>query len=178
MPTKKKTDLDKEIESVKTMTTANLKKEFAEGLRIVRERLLRLSAIMQELDSRGVKVEADKNVQNLLRKIAAKRVDVDVVVRFAGRPYTLASVMALSVAEQRRLLAEDDESVDREVGRPKTGPRPSQPSLAKIAATLSPSDLADAILDMIRSSSDPKTVCLCLLDEAKKIAGQSKKRAS
>lgn len=130
-------ELDTIRENVAKMTTEQLKAEFAEGLRLARERILRLAAILAELDARNQDVSGDKSLLKILRNIAAGKLLVDVVVRFAGRPYTLASIARLPVAKQQESLEEPDDRVVEEQFRrtPRNLPSSTPPRRPPVAGS-------------------------------------------
>ena len=165
-------ELDTIKTNVKAMSTETLQQEFAEGLKVTRDRLLRLSAVLLELESRGVSVEGDKHLLKLLRQIGSGSVLVDVVVRFAGRPYNLASIKRLPVEEQREILSQSDADIDidnrfrNERKQRQQSGAPRGQTTAKIEAeypffaaeVAMPKDLAAMIASMILRHPDPEAV--------------------
>lgn len=162
------------------IATDDLKQELAEGFRLTRDRFLRLGAIIVELDSRGEKVEGDKYLCRLLRKIGQGELIVDVVIKFAGRPYTLASIVAakLSNAEQKELLHKSDNEVEEKFGAhsvKKTVCRAKhlgcdQFNWRGIATKATAPDLAEMCIDMVMAHVDPQLVASIMINEIQKIA--------
>lgn len=147
--------------AVKKLTSKQLQTELAKGLSLVRDRLLRLAAVVAELDSRGEVVPGDAGVLNMLRKVAAGQLLVDVVIRFAGQPQVIGRVGRMSASEQADLLKESDETIGKRFGKPKNNPNGGlsvQRSLREMAEAGTPKDVADACLELVEHSRDPATV--------------------
>jgi len=176
-------DLEQARSVAKVLTNEQLKERFASGLRIVRDRLLELAACLEEMDARKIDVAGDKHLLTMLRKIYKGELLVDVVVRFAGRPYTFASLKGKPVEEQARIIELDDDEVEEEIrstARPKPrihrsgGESPygngdsKHPSLMQMAMG-TPRDVAEMCLDLIRNSTDPEAVAKLILPELQKI---------
>jgi hypothetical protein len=138
------TELESQMARLKGLPTESLKRLLTEGIRVVRENLLLAACALAELESRGEKVEGDRYLFRMLRKIASGGLLVDAVVKFAGRPYTLASVERMPPARQAELLAKDDREVERIVaGVPRLRARPT------------PAETVERCLRIIRECSDP-----------------------
>src|SRR3954467_2890779 len=76
--------LEQERARAQHMTNDELKQCITGGVRLVRDTLLRMAAAIGELDARGVRVRGDRYLFTWLRKVAAGRLLIDVVVRFAS----------------------------------------------------------------------------------------------
>lgn len=179
---------------VKSMTTEQLKAEFAEGLRVTRERFLRLGAVLVELESRGETVEGDKYLIRLLRKIGLGELSVDVVVRFAGRPYTLASIITKSKPEEQdSIMAMTDNEVEEKYVGPRSerggGKRRHRqherqgdygqvapPSPEEMAANASVGDVAEMCLRIVNAAADPVAVAERLLPRLQEIKQKPRPR--
>jgi len=161
--------------NVSDWTTERLKECLARGFLVIRSRMLEMAACLQELESRGEKVDGDKFMIRLLRKMAQGELLVDVVVRFAGRPYTMASVARLPVDEQQQLLGKTDAEVEKQFHRPKGHKHPPEkcqstaPNLFGIAANASPGDVAEMIMKIIEKSRDPKAVAEKLIPQLQRV---------
>src|SRR5258708_38033991 len=157
------------------MSTDRLKQEFANGLHVTREHLLRMAAILTELDNRGAQVDGDKHLLKMLRRIGKGELLVDVVVRFAGRPYILSRVGVLPADKQEEVLAKDNKEVDEmyttrphknsDPAKGYSNPnghgddgRPVVASLKEMALAGTPADVAEMCLELIENSEDPVAV--------------------
>jgi hypothetical protein len=158
--------------------TEELKREFRDGLSIAREKLLRLAAVLAELESRGETVEGDGQLLGMLRRIASGELLVDTVVKFAKTPRLMTGVGRLSPDEQRELLDATPEeakaTVKKKRGRRLHSDDGKRPSLAQMALG-SPRDVADMCLELIRHNSDPAAVAEQLLPELQRLK-QSRRR--
>lgn len=175
------TTLERESAIVATMSTEELRRDFAQGLRIVRDRLVRMAAILFELERRGELVEGDKFLLRMLRKIAKGDLLVDVVVRFAGKPYTLASIGAMPPDRQAELLDKSDTEVDKICRRrSRAGSDKNLPGLrlADMAAGASVGDVADMCLTLINGCQQPHAVAEKLLPVLQRIKSNPKKKAT
>jgi hypothetical protein len=178
--------LDDVRADVKELSTDELKAEFAEGIRLTRDRFLRLGAILVELESRGESVEGDKFLIRLLRKIGQGELLIDIVTRFAGKPWTLANVTQLPLKEQRKVLQQDDRTVEGQYGlrsRKRTKPGRGKcemefPSMKEMAAHASPGDIAEMCLELIMASESPQAVAEKLIPELQTLKNRKRSRQS
>lgn len=138
---------------IQSMSTADLKAEFAEGLKISRDRILRLALVLAELERRGETVEGDKLMIKMLRRIAAGTLTVGAVVTFAARPKDMRLVSKLPLAEQ-------DEAVrtgivkKRQPQRDST--RPQAQNLYEAARKGTPQDVADMCAELLLNCQNPQ----------------------
>ena len=164
-------EIDGFVKKVGSMSTEDLKREFAEGISIVRDKLLWLAAILGEIELRGQKVSGDRFLVGLLRKIGRGDLLVDVVVRYAGCPYVLKAVSRLPVAEQEEVLAKSEADVSNRFRKQRQklhyqesgGCATKEPSLLEQAAKGSPGDVAEMVMEIVNKSSDPKAVAQRLI---------------
>lgn len=185
-------ELSAEKNDVKTWTTERLREEFAAGLKITRDHLLRLACILAELESRGEQVDGDKDMLSLIRRIGNGTLLVDAVVRFAGRPQTLATVGKMPPERQAEILGYGDEEVEQAVKKqrhrrpaPKRLPADNEdeevrmPTFFGAAAQGTPKDVAAMCLKLIRESEDPAAVAAEMLPELQRLknAPRAKKPA-
>jgi hypothetical protein len=182
-------ELDRVRAQVHAWDTERLKQELAQGLRVVRERLLTLAAVLAELDARGEEVTGDRHLLNLLRKIGSGELLVDAVVRFAGRPSVLASVAAMPVTEQGRVVGETDEEVEerfrtrKRAARPAPAARPHRgtahlPTMADMGKSGTAKDVAQLCLDIIGASADPPVVAELLLPRLQELKQSRQKQGA
>ena len=93
---------------IETMTTAELKEELANGLRVTAASLLKIALVVRELEKRGESLSALRlGVMPYLRLIAAGTLLPEIVVRFAGQPSLIQRLAKLPIAEQRPLASGD-----------------------------------------------------------------------
>ncbi len=171
------------VDRMELLSTESLKQQFAEGIRLTRTQLLTLAATLFVLESRGEEVGGDRNLLNMLRKIGSGELLVDVVVRFAGRPYTMASVGRLPIERQVELLNKDDREVDATFERPRVRQRSGTPPvsiarrereqqeieqaslapLERMAAVASVGDLAESLFEIVSKNENPVAVVERLL---------------
>jgi hypothetical protein len=87
-----------------TRSTDELRAQLAETLEITVANLLRMAAIVAELERRGVDLaDLRLGLVGYLRQIAHGRLAARAVVRFAERPLLLRSVSSLPLPDQERL---------------------------------------------------------------------------
>jgi len=110
-------ELDDVAARLNVLPTDELKKILARGIQIIRAELLRGAAVLCILESRGEKVEMDGTLARMLRSIARGKLLVDVVIKFGGRPYTMAILAGRPVAEQEQALGEDIKVVEDRLAR-------------------------------------------------------------
>lgn len=133
-----------------------------QGFKLLKRHLLSMAAALGVAESRGMQLEGDQTFFKLLRQINAGKVLVDVVIRFAGRPVTMASVMAKPVEKQEELLDMTDDEVEKLVKKPKA--KPAQPanrngSHASRLAALTAEAALKQCLEIIDACDEP-AVCM------------------
>jgi hypothetical protein len=166
----------KEREEIRALTTPQLREEFAAGIRVSVQHLVRTALVLQELESRGERVDgADEGLLDLLRRIATGRLLPQIIVRFAGSPQALERAARLAPDEQRAVLADPARQEEmtrrrrrraddgdgkpvrpRATGRHPEGEDLRNPLMAAEVAT--PKDLAELIVAMIRRSPEAEAV--------------------
>jgi len=161
------------LADVASMSTEDLKAELVAGLRIAREQLLRLGAVLLELDRRGEHVNGDAHLLGLLRSIGRGELLADVVVRFGGSPATLSKAARLPLEQQAQLLDQDDETVERRF-RPRkrqSDPHPSKglPALGAMAAQGTIKDVVSMCVMLVENSRDPVAVASLLAQRLERI---------
>ncbi len=164
--TKSHDDRQKELEKFQQkahkLTTEKLQEEYSLGLRIVRDKLLWTACVLGELDKRGLTVEGDRFFMKLLRSIATGKLLVDVVVRFAGRPVTMAAVAGMEPEQQQEIMEMTDEQVEERVRAAKPPRTQKQrqasamPSLIEAAGNADPKDIAEMCASLVCASKDPE----------------------
>lgn len=166
------------------LTAEQLRADFEKGLRIARDQLIRLAAVLTELDSRGETVEGNKDLLKMLRRIASGELLPEVVVQFAGSPTVMRRVGRLPVKEQEEALATDAEDIRQDLLRTYShkarGPNSSAcgeelPSLTSMAAHASPGDVAEMCMELVNAAEDPRAVAERLLPQLETIL-KAKKR--
>jgi hypothetical protein len=181
---------------VSKMSTADLRKEFADGLRLNAERLQRMAAVLVELEKRGERIDGPASLLTMLRRIAAGELLAEVVTRFAGAPKTASRLGKCPVAQQRRLLNDEkalaafmqnQQATSHATRFGKGKRRPSdddeeeesndtdkklKESPLKSAAHATVKDLAALIADMIQAHPHPDQVWaqLCRESAVKRLA--------
>lgn len=89
-------------------TTEELRAELARSLEITAVQMVRLAAIVGELERRGEDLSGLRvGLLGYLRRIAAGQVLPELVVRYQGRPAVLRIAANLPLGDQRRLIASD-----------------------------------------------------------------------
>lgn len=151
-------------------TTAELRKELSDALRLTANHLNYLGSVWCELVRRGEDLaELRSGIGLYLSKIAAGELLAEVVVRYAGDPRVLRRLSAASLDDQRAALETGvlpfDVSPSR-VRRRSLGPRVGArdekelplPDNVAMAAVAGPRDVAETIVEMILASKDPEDV--------------------
>lgn len=91
---------------ITTLSTADLKREFARALTVTADYLVYMSAIWQELNNRGEDLSDLKSgLMEYVPLIASRQLDARLVVSYAGQK-TLLSVLSRLPIEQQHSIAE------------------------------------------------------------------------
>ena len=103
-----------------SLTIDDLRAELAKQMQLTAQHLIRLAAVVAELERRGEDL-SDLRIGMLhhLRRIAAGQVLPEIVVRFANAPGLLAKIGAMPIPDQQRLI--DGESIKLLVNSPDGG---------------------------------------------------------
>ena len=161
-------------------TTDRLREEFASGLRVTVDHLVRMAAILHELERRGVGVTGvPSRILSLLRRIASGKLLPETVVQFAGTPSVLAVVGRLPPERQRKMIEDDDERKDYVYGcRNRKAEDEEAGPFVGAAALATPKDLADTIAEMIRRNPQPAMVweLLAAHPTVRKLTGEQPKK--
>lgn len=127
------------------MTDQQLIKLLQGGMQIIKEQLIAMAAGLEEAELRGLHPEGERWFFNMLREISARKLNVDVVIRFAGRPHTFAAVKAKTPKQQEALLKKSDSQVEALVRQER--------SAKKKKAT--PKEAVERCLAIIRECAKP-----------------------
>lgn len=158
-------DLNSVRDEVSKLSTEELRKQFADGMRLSKVYLLRTSAILVELESRGERLEGDQRFFNMLRKIGSGETLVDVVVKFSARPVTMTMIANMPVDEQRKFLSmgvgEADEKLRKRKkarasfsgGRAMVGG--NLPALANLTKSATAQDAAEMCMEIVKANENP-----------------------
>lgn len=146
-----------------------LRTEFANGLRITVDHLVRMAAMLHELERRGESVTgAPTRILTLLRRISRGELLPEVVVQFAGTPTVLSKIGTLPPERQRMML--DDEEKRKEFvykhradSKNRNTEGPVNP-LVNAAELATPRDLAEMIVEMIGHNRQPDKVWAVLAE--------------
>lgn len=170
--------------------TAELKSELAHALTLTAKSLFYFAAIWAELEKRGEDLSTLKRgMGTYIAMIAAGTLLAEAVVLFVGEPQQLNRLAKLPLAEQRTSVASGKLPLELGPARPSPSSNgthrqrqnnnvaeeanrnrvqaPDQMALAKVAA---PRDLADKILEMIRSNPSAREVARRLIPELERVA--------
>lgn len=163
------------------LTADQLKADFEKGLRIVREQLVRLAAILAELEARGETVEGNPHILKMLRRIASGELLPEVVVAFADAPAVLERVGRLDVDGQRAAII-DPEATKQTIRERKHKPVVSRQyvvgSLAAMVSAALPADVAEMCLDAVKACSDPQAVAERMIPELQRIKNAPRPKKS
>lgn len=164
------------------LTADQLRADFEKGLRIAREQLVRLAAILAELEGRGEAVDGNAHLLKMLRRIASGQLLPEVVVTFADSPATMERVSRLDVDGQRAALADPEGEKkavrERRKDKPAVSRQPAVGSLAGMVAEALPADVAEMCLEAIRASSDPQAVAERMIPELQRIKNAPRPKKS
>lgn len=98
--------IDREIESLRSVDTAKLKKELESAVRATAAIILRMAAIVRLLEERGEDISTFRfGIIPHLRRIAYGQVLPEVIVHFQGQPMLMDRVAGLPLADQNRILS-------------------------------------------------------------------------
>ncbi|XYQ55708.1 hypothetical protein ACS91J_04590 [Pectobacterium carotovorum] len=88
-----------------TISTANLKRLFIEGVKLTAQNLKNLSLIWVELERRGEDLsDLRSSITDFLPVIAGGSLSPDAVLKFAGQKKLLSAIATLPLSEQTRLV--------------------------------------------------------------------------
>jgi hypothetical protein len=92
-------------DSLESRPTDDLLKELREIIELTQKNLIRMAALVVELESRGEDLSHLRmTIIPHLRRIAANTLLPDAAMRFIGRPLLLTQIAQLPLTEQKRLL--------------------------------------------------------------------------
>ncbi len=178
--------LDSIRAEMKTIPTARLRLEIADGLRISAERIARCACAVAEIETRGEKVTGvPSGLLSLLRKVAAGKLLPNLMERLAAEPTKLDRAAKLPVETQARIASGEMVLPPINRGRDRAqnsaaGPKSHGKSLDDLltqACDSHPRDLADMIASMILRNNRPADV-LAALERDKRIRDLKAARAA
>lgn len=170
--------------AVGSMSTEALEHEFAQGMRLIRDAIVRQAAVLMELERRGRSPAADRNWLLLLHKVGHGRLLADGVVRFAARPKDMYCFSTMPVEEQERIVGMTDTEAGvyfdtlRQQKRARSGKAPpagrqvgdktaAVEFIREAVAGGTPQDAADLLYELVRDADDVMGIVSRLLERAK-----------
>lgn len=112
-----------DLARLRAASTADLRAELVNALKLTAGHLCYLAAVWQELEARGVDLgDLRRGIGAYLPLIAAGTVAAETVVAYAGQPRLLKQIGGLPVDRQRRIAAGEE---------PPPAPPPKKPALVR-----------------------------------------------